>query len=429
VSSSRERLLDEARALDAQDPLRAFRHEFYLPRTGVYFDGNSLGLLSRPAEARLMQAIEDWKQLAIDGFTQARSPWFHLAEALAQELAPLIGAHADEVIIANSTSVNLHQILATFYRPRQRRTRIVTDEYAFPTDVYVIQSQMRLHGLDWRAHLLTVKNRRRLIEEDEIVRTMDEHRDEIAMLVLPGVVYTTGQLLDIARLSQEAHRRGILLCVDACHSIGSVPQRFGDWDVDFAVWCNYKYLNGGPGAVAGLYVNRRHFGAAPGLAGWFSSEKAKQFDMAHEPRFAQTAGAYQIGTPPVLSLCALSGSLELIHRAGIDAIREKSVAQTRFLIGLVRRRLAKFGFELATPETDARRGGHVAIAHVEAARIAKALKQQRVVPDFRPPDLIRLAPIALYTRYEDLAEVVFLLERIMERKAYLEFPNVRGEVA
>jgi kynureninase len=336
---------------------------------------------------------------------------------------------ADEVIIANSTSVNLHQILATFYRPRQRRTRIVIDEYAFPTDVYAIQSQMRLHGLDWRRHLLTVKNRRRLIEEDEIVRKMDEHRDEIAMLVLPGVVYTTGQLLDIARLSEEAHRRGS--CFVSMRAIRSARCRNASaiGDVDFAVWCNYKYLNGGPGAVAGLYVNRRHFGAAPGLAGWFSSEKAKQFDMAHEPRFAQTAGAYQIGTPPVLSLCALSGSLELIRRAGIDAIREKSLAQTRFLIGLAQSKLAKFGLRLATPETDARRGGHVAIAHIEAARIAKALKQQRVVPDFRPPDLIRLAPIALHTRYEDLVAVVLALEGIMERKAYLEFPNVREEVA
>src|SRR5262249_51108445 len=150
-----------------------------------------------------------------------------------------------------------------------------------------------------------------------------------------------------------------------------------------AVWCNYKYLNGGPGAVAGLYVNRRHFGASPGLAGWFSSEKATQFDMAHEPRFAQTAGAYQIGTPPVLSLCALQGSLELIQSAGMVAIREKSIAQTRFLIALVKSDLGKFGFELATPEQDARRGGHVALAHPEAARIAKALKQAGVVPDFR----------------------------------------------
>ena len=427
--SSREQLLEQARALDARDPLRALRNEFYLPRTGVYFDGNSLGLLSRPAERTLMRALEDWKRLAIDGFTQAHSPWFHLAEALAHELAPLIGARPDEVIVANSTSVNLHQVLATFYRPQQRRTRILIDEYAFPTDVYAVQSQMRLHGLDWHRHLVTVRNRSRLIEEDEIVRCMDEHRDEIAMLVLPGVVYTTGQLLDIARVSEEAHRRGILLCVDACHSIGSVPQCFGEWDVDFAIWCNYKYLNGGPGAVGGLYINRRHFGAAPGLAGWFSSEKAKQFDMAHEPTFAPGAGAYQIGTPPVLSLCALQGALELIRGAGIDAIREKSLAQTRFMIELAKRELVKFGFEVATPEAGARRGGHVALAHVEAARIAKALKQQGVVPDFRPPDLIRLAPIALYSRYEDIVEVVLALEGIMERKAYLEFPNVREEVA
>jgi kynureninase len=428
VSSAVE-LLGRARELDARDPLRAYREEFYLPQTGLYFDGNSLGLLSKPAERRLAQAIEDWKRLAIDGFTQAESPWFHLAEEIASMLAPLAGAQPDEVIVANSTSVNLHQVLATFYRPQGRRTRIVIDEYAFPTDVYAIQSQMRLHGLDWREHLVTVKSRQRLIEEDDIVARLDDSRGRIAMLVLPGVVYTTGQILDIARLSEEAHRRGILLCVDACHSIGCVPQRFAEWDVDFAVWCNYKYLNGGPGVAAGLYVNRRHLGAAPGLAGWFSSEKARQFGMAHEPSFAKNAGAYQIGTPPVLSLCALQGSLELIQRAGLEAIRAKSLAQTRFLIDLVKDELAGMGFDLATPEEDSRRGGHVAIAHREAARIGKALKQARIVPDFRPPDILRLAPIALYTRYEDITRVVLELKTSMERKTYLEFPNVREEVA
>ncbi|MGH9578714.1 MAG: aminotransferase class V-fold PLP-dependent enzyme, partial [Terriglobales bacterium] len=264
---------------------------------------------------------------------------------------------------------------------------------------------------------------------DEIVALLDASRDEIAMLVLPGVVYTTGQMLDIGRLSAEAHRCGILLCVDACHSIGSVPQWFDEWDVDFAVWCNYKYLNGGPGVVGGLYVNRRHLGAAPGLAGWFSSEKAKQFDMAQEPSFAPTAGAYQIGTPPVLSMCALQGSLEVIQRAGLNRIREKSLKQTRFLIELVKDELAGMSFELATPDADERRGGHVAIAHPEGARINKALKQALVVPDFRPPDIIRLAPVALYTSYEDIAQAVLKLKEVMERKSYLEFPNVRDAVA
>ncbi len=427
--SERERLLEQARQLDAQDGLRNFRDEFYLPETGLYFDGNSLGLLSRPAEQRLMQAIDDWKRLGIDGFTQARAPWFYLAEELAALLAPLLGAAADEVIAANSTSVNLHQILATFYKPEGKRARIVIDEYAFPTDVYTIQSQMRLHGLDWRSHLLTVKSTQRLIEEDEIVAMLGAFQDEIAMLVVPGVVYTTGQLLDIARLSEEAHQRGLLMCVDACHSIGSVPQQFDEWDVDFAVWCNYKYLNGGPGAVGGLYVNRRHMGATPGLAGWFSSDKAKQFDMAHEPTFAGTAGAYQIGTPPILGMYALQASLEMFHRAGLDAIREKSLKQTRFLMELVRGELAGMGFDLATPDADERRGGHVAVAHPEAARINKALKQSGIIPDFRPPDIIRLAPIALYTRYEDIAQIILGLKNIMEREAYLEFPNVRDEVA
>jgi len=424
-----EKIREQARQLDAQDDLRNFRDEFYLPETGLYFDGNSLGLLSRSAEQRLLQGIDGWKRLGIDGFTHAQTPWFYLAEELAALLAPLVGAEVDEVITANSTSVNLHQILATFYKPEGKRSRIVIDEYAFPTDVYAIQSQMRMRGLDPKDHLLTVKSSQRLIEEDQIVAMLDAYQDEIAMLVLPGVVYTTGQLLDIARLTQEAHRRGMLMCVDACHSIGSVPQQFDAWDVDFGVWCNYKYLNGGPGVVGGMYINKRHLEVMPGLAGWFSSDKTKQFDMAHTPIFAETAGSYQIGTPPILNMYALQASLEMFHRAGMDAIREKSLKQTRFLMEQVKKELDGMGFEIATPDADERRGGHVALAHPEGARINKALKQAGIIPDFRKPDIIRLAPIALYTRYEDIAQLILVLKNIMEREAYLEFPNVRDEVA
>ena len=427
--SVNEPIVEQARHLDAQDNLRSFRDEFYLPEIGLYFDGNSLGLLSRPAEKKLLQAIDDWKRLGIEGWMQAESPWFYLPEKIASLLSPLVGAEADEVIAANSTSVNLHQILATFYKPQGKRTRIVIDEYAFPTDVYAIQSQMKLHGLDPKDHLLTVKSTGRLIEEDHIVATMDSYKDEIAMLVLPGVIYTTGQLLDISLLAREAHQRGILMCVDACHSIGSVPQRFDEWDVDFGVWCNYKYLNGGPGVVAAMYINKRHFGITPGLAGWFSSDKTKQFDMAHTPTYAETAGAYQIGTPPILNMYALQASLEMFHRAGMDAIRAKSLKQTRFLMDLIQSELAGLGFEIANPDIDERRGGHVALAHAEGARINKALKQAGVIPDFRKPDIIRLAPIALYTSYEDIAQLILILKNIMKREAYLEFPNTRDEVA
>lgn len=427
----RDSLLEQARQLDADDPLRRFRDQFYLPAEGVYLDGNSLGLLSRPAEQRLLKTLDEWRTLGIAGWMEADPPWYYLPEQLAESLAPLIGAAPDEVIVANSTSVNLHQVLATFYRPDGARAKVIVDAYAFPTDVYAIQSHVRLHGRvrDPAAHLLTVAAENRLIEEDAIVAALDEHPGQVALLVLPRVVYTTGQLLDLPRLTEAAHRHGALICIDASHSVGSVPHHFDDWDVDFAIWCNYKHLNAGPGALGGLYVNRRHLGTAPGLAGWYSSDKTRQFDMAPQPVFAADAGAYQIGTPQILSAAPLQASLEMFHAAGIEAVRTKSLRQTRFLMEGVDVLLDGMGFGVATPREDARRGAHVAVTHAEAARLNKALKLNGVVPDFRPPDIIRMGPVALYTGYADIAGALLTLHDIVERGGHLKLPNVRDVVA
>ena len=428
-----QQLLEEARSLDTQDELRAFRDEFYVPEKTYYMDGNSLGLLSRPAEQRLLQTLDEWKRLGIEGWLQGDPPWYYLADELAALLAPMLGAAPDEVVIANSTSVNLHQILATFYQPEGQRSKIIIDEYAFPTDVYAIQSQMRLRGLDPQDNIIVVKavnvNNERLIEEDEIIARIDDHAHEVAMLILPGVIYTTGQLFDMQRLTAAAHQHDIPICIDASHSVGSVPHQFNDWGVDYAIWCNYKYLNAGPGAVGGLYVNRKHFGATPGLAGWFSSDKSSQFDMAHQPTFAQDASAYQIGTPPLLSMAPLQATLEMFQAAGIERVRAKSLKQTRYLMTLIESELDGLGFSIPTPDDDARRGGHVALAHPEAASINKALKERGVIPDFRPPDIIRLAPIALYTSYEEIAETMLIIKRIVQQGEHRALPNVRDLIA
>lgn len=213
--------------------------------------------------------------------------------------APLIGASPEEVIVTGSTTVNLHQAVATFYQPRGGRTKILADELAFPTDIYVLQSQIKWKGYDPETHLVKVKSRDgRFIEEEDVVAAMT---DEIALIVLPSVLYRSGQILDMKRLTEEAHRREILIGFDCCHSIGAIPHALSEWGVDFAVWCNYKYLNAGPGGVAGLYVHRRHFDRTPGLTGWFGSRKDQQFDMAHTLTLAEHAGAYQLGTPHILS--------------------------------------------------------------------------------------------------------------------------------
>lgn len=426
---TRDELIHEAQNLDSQEDLTRFRELFYIPEGRIYMDGNSLGLLSRPAEARILKAIDEWKEHGIEGWLDADPPWFFMPERLAKLSAPLIGAQPEEVIIANSTSVNLHQVLATFYKPQGQRTKIIIDAFAFPTDAYVVQSQIRLRGLDPNAHLVTVAPRGRLLEEDDFIAAIDVHRDQVAMLVLPGVVYTTGQLLNIEHLTREAQKRGALICIDAAHSMGSVPHHFDEWGVDFAIWCNYKYLNGGPGAAGGMYVNQRHWGTAPGLAGWFSSNKDNQFDMLHQPIFSETAGAYQIGTPPLMAMAALEASLEMFAEAGIVPLRDRSLRLTRYLIELVDRELSHLGYSIPTPRDDLRRGGHVSVAHAEATRINRALKAANVIPDFRPPDMIRLAPVALYNTFEDVARTIITLKHIVESGEYLKYAKQRGLVA
>ncbi|QIZ07834.1 kynureninase [Priestia megaterium] len=419
--------LEYAKQLDQDDILNRFREEFYIKPNSIYMDGNSLGLLSKRAERTLLESLNDWKEHGIDGWTNGKHPWFFLSEKLGEMIAPLVGGSANEVIVTGSTTVNLHQLVATFYKPEGTRTKILADELTFPSDIYALQSQLRIHGFDPDTHLIRVKSRDgRFLEEEDIIEAMT---DEIALIILPTVLYRSGQILDMKRLTAEANRRGILIGFDGCHSIGAIPHSFTEWGVDFAYWCNYKHLNGGPGSVGGLYVNSKHFGTSPGLAGWFGSKKEKQFDMEHSLTPADSAGAYQIGTPHVLSLAPLLGALEIFAEAGIENIRAKSLNINQYLMDLINQELHDFGFTIGNPSDDIRRGGHVSLEHKEAARICKALKENGVIPDFRAPNIIRLAPVALYTSYSEVWEVVQILKKIMTDKQYENFKNEREVVA
>ena len=419
--------LEYAKQLDKEDILNKFREEFYIKPNSIYMDGNSLGLLSKRAERTLLESLTDWKEHGIDGWTKGKHPWFFLSEKLAEMMAPLVGASADEVIVTGSTTVNLHQLVATFYKPEGKRTKILADELTFPSDIYALQSQLRIRGYDPETHLIRVKSRdgRFLVEED-IIEAMTE---EIALIILPTVLYRSGQILDMKRLASEANKRGILIGFDGCHSIGAIPHSFSDWGVDFAYWCNYKHLNGGPGSVGSLYVNSKHFGTTPGLAGWFGSKKEKQFDMEHTLTPAESAGAYQIGTPHVLSLAPLLGALEIFADAGIENIRSKSLKINQYLMDLLEHEVPDMGFSFGNPLEDVRRGGHISLEHNEAARICKALKENGVIPDFRAPNIIRLAAVALYTSYKEVFEVVQILKKIMTEKQYEKFENEREVVA
>jgi kynureninase len=416
-----------AAARDAADPLAAFRGRFFLPAGQIYLDGNSLGLASRDAEAAVLEALEEWKARAIGGWLEARQPWFELGERLGAMQAELVGAHEDEVVVTGSTTVNLHALVATFYRPEGRRTKVLADELNFPSDLYALASQVRLRGLDPADHLVLARSRDgRTLHEDDLVAAMT---DDVALVLLPSVLYRSGQLLDVARLVAAARERGIPIGLDCSHSVGAVPHRLHEWGVDFAFWCTYKYLNGGPGAVASLFVHRRRVGERPGLAGWWGSDKARQFDMAADFTPAAGAGAWQIGTPPLLGAAGLHGALAVAIEAGTERVRAKSLDQTGYLIYLADERLRSLGFAVGTPREPARRGGHVALEHAEAMRIARALRARGVVPDYRPPNVVRLAPVGLYTTYGELWRTVELIEEIVRGREYERFSTERETVA
>jgi kynureninase len=423
---------DEADALarDAGDPLARFRERFHLLPGRIYLDGNSLGLLSRDAEAETLAALAQWKTLAIDGWLGADPPWFTLGEELGALVAPLVGAEPEAVVVTGTTTVNQHALTATFYTPAGQRRKIVATALDFPSDVYALASVIRLHGGEPARDLVLVPSHDgRTIAEEDVIAALDE---DVAMAVLPAVLYRSGQLLDLPRLAAEARRRDIPMGFDCAHSIGAVPHQFDAWGVDWAYWCSYKYLNAGPGATGGLYVNRRHWGTAPGLAGWWGYDKTRQFDMVHAWEGAPAAGAWQISTPPLLATAPLRGSLRLFHEAGIDALREKSLAQTAYLARLLEERgltAPPYGFALGTPSEPERRGGHLAVEHEEAPRIARALKARGVVPDFRAPNVIRLAPVPLYTSYHELWQTVRALKEIVDRGEHLRVAEGRDLVA
>ncbi|MGD7045174.1 kynureninase [Jeotgalibacillus proteolyticus] len=420
-------LLEKAKELDRQDDLKAFRDEFYIKEGQIYLDGNSLGLLSKRAENETLKALDSWKEYGIDGWTEGPHPWFTLSETLGGMSAPLIGAEKNEVVVTGSITANLHQMIASFYHPQEEKNEILSDELNFPSDLYAIQSQLELKGFDPGIYLKKAPSKDgQTILLDSIKSSITE---KTALVLLPSVLYRSGQLLPIKEIVEYAHRFSAIVGFDLAHSIGAVPHKLHEWNVDFAVWCNYKYVNSGPGGTGGLYVHQKHHGKMPGLKGWFGSAKEKQFDMEHTFSPAGDAGAYQIGTPHVLSSAPLAGSLSIFEEAGIHRIREKSLQQTDFLLELIDSLLGNYDLKVVTPLNHSERGGHIAVEHSAAASICKALKSRNVIPDFRSPNLIRLAPAPLYTTYRELYESVLLLRDIMESREYEQHGNTRNIIA
>ncbi len=415
--------LDEqcALKLDSEDPLAEYRHQFYIPPNIIYLDGNSLGLFSKEAEQSLARVIDEWKQLAILGWFKPKKSWFYFGEDLGALASSLVGAEPNEVVATGTTTINLHSLVSTFYHPEEgKRSKIIADELDFPTDIYALKSQIKLKNLNPEEHLILVpSDDGRTIDEKKIVEYMN---DDVALILLPSVLYRSGQLFDMEFLTKEANDQNIPIGWDCSHSVGVVPHKFNEWGVDFAFWCSYKYLNSGPGGTAFLYLNKKHFEKEPGLAGWFGYEKDKQFDMSLDFVHAKSAGGWQISSSNILCSAPIEGALNLTLKAGIQNIRHKSLQQTNYLIYLVDSILSDdpYNFRVGTPRIPEKRSGHIAVEHdTEARRITDCLRiKYNVISDFRPPNVIRLAPIALYNTYHEIWLVVQDLKKIIDEKEY-----------
>lgn len=412
--------------MDNNDILGHFKQRFYIKEGTIYLCGNSLGLCSRDAEESVLQAIEDWKVEGVKLWNVKRSKYYLYSKNLAHLMAPLINVDPDEVAITGSTTINIHQAISTLYKPTKSKYKILVDDLNFPTDRYAVDSQVRLKGYEPKDAVKIVKSRDgRVIKEDDVITAMT---NDVALILLSTVLYRSGQILDMEKISHAAREKGIIIGWDLCHAVGAIEIDFKSIEIDFAVWCTYKYLNGGPGATAGIYINKKHFQKVPGLAGWFGNKHETQFQMRQEFEHQIDASGLQIGSPTILSMAALEGSLKLIHEAGISNIRKKSLHLTGYLIWLIETKLGQFGFTIGNSKEDLQRGGHVCAEHSEAYRISLALKQRDVVSDFREPNVIRITPVALYTSYSDVYNLVKILLDIMNNGYYNEFSSSRAIV-
>ena len=413
--------LTAAQALDAGDALNTYRSRFALPHDErgeprVYLCGHSLGLLPLAAREFVNQELDEWARLGVQGHEEARRPWVPYHENLTAGLAELAGAQAREVVAMNSLTVNLHLMLASFYRPLGRRTRILIEAGAFSSDRHAVASQIAWRGLDPESALLELAphSGADLVEEEAIEECLERHGEEIALVLWPGVQYRTGQAFDIARIARAAHRYGCIAGFDLAHSIGNTPLALHDCAADFAVWCSYKYLNGGPGAIGGCFVHARHSqaqprtrhaGALPGarLAGWWGHEEPTRFLMEPQFRAASGAAAWQISNPPILAAAPLIASLAIFTEAGMERLRAKSVALSDYLDGLLRP--LEPALRIITPRDSARRGCQlslrIAAGPGAGRRVFEALSARGIVCDWRSPDTIRVAPVPLYNRFED----------------------------
>jgi kynureninase len=410
-----------ALARDAADPLAKFRDEFHIPPHAhgeqVYFCGNSLGLQPRATRAALISELDDWSELAVEAHFRGRHPWMPYHAEVRGHLAKLVGAQPAEVVAMNSLTVNLHLMMVSFYRPTRERPAILIEKNAFPSDRYAVEAQIRFNGYDPADALIEIEGDEPndAISMTALARALDQHGKRVALVLWPGVQYLTGQAFNLSAVAELARRQGCVVGFDLAHAVGNIPVNLHDSDADFAVWCSYKYLNSGPGAVAGCFVHERHARSErPRFAGWWGHDQATRFRMG--PHYDPTPGAdgWQLSNPPILALAPLRVSLEVFHRAGMARLRQKSIVLTAYLASLIESELSGI-VDIATPREADRRGSQLSLrvkGPREAGRnLFDHLNTNGIVVDWREPDVIRAAPTALYNRHIDCLRFVLAVRQ------------------
>lgn len=408
-----ENSLDYAQKMDAVDPLKSFREKFLFPTFHdsevVYFTGNSLGLQPKSTQEYIQKELDAWAKYGVEGHFLAEKPWFAYHEFLTDKLAKIVGAKHKEVVVTHSLTTNLHLLMVSFYQPKGKRTKILCEAKAFPSDAYALESQVKFHGLD-ESHLIEVAPREgeHLIREEDILQKIEELGEELTLVMIGGVNYYTGQLFDMEKITKAGHAVGAMVGFDLAHAAGNINLKLHDWGMDFAAWCSYKYMNSSPGGVSGLFVHERHSNRPdlPRFAGWWGYNKETRFQM--QPGFVPMEGAegWQLSNAPILGMAAHLASLDIFEEAGMDRIGEKRDEMTAYLEFVINdisiKNSNRVNFEIITPKEKEKRGAQLSIlAHGQGKSLFDALSKQGVIADWREPNVIRIAPAPLYNSFED----------------------------
>ena len=403
--------LEFAKQLDSQDSLHSYRSKFYIPQHEghdmVYFTGNSLGLQPKTTKDYIQQELNDWATYGVEGHFLAKNPWMSYHEILTDKTAKIVGALPSEVVMMNQLTVNLHLLMVSFYRPTKQRYKILCEAKAFPSDQYALQSQVKFHGFDIDDALIEIAPRdgEYEVRHEDIYKAIEDNKDSLALIMIGGVNYFSGQVFDMKAIVEDGHKAGAIVGFDLAHGAGNLKLQLHDWNVDFAAWCSYKYLNAGPGSVAGAFVHEHHHKNTdmPLFAGWWGHDKETRFKMDRVFKPIETVERWQLSNAPILSMAAYKASLDMFDEVGMDKLNEKSrglTAYLEFIVGEINKQKNNC-LEIITPK--ANRGCQISIvAHGQGKALYNKLIENGVIPDWREPNVIRCAPVPMYNSFEDI---------------------------